>query len=531
MLQLVPNKALNISDILSHMSRVHASQQIVSLNADGHVQRIHYQGLVCRVAQLANALQGLGVQIGDCISTLAWNDQRHMEIYFAVPGLGAICHTVNPRLYNEQLAYILQDASCRWLMIDPMFVPLIEPLLGELNKLQGIIVLGDTSQLDDKWLQAHPHLQWYDYESLIGGEISQFNWPKLDENLPCGCCYTSGTTGDPKGVLYSHRSTVLHSMAIALPDSAGLSATDSALVIVPMFHVNAWGLPYGCAMVGAKLVLPGRFMGDGAKLTQLIAQENVTLAAGVPTVLQAWVNHQQTPLTNRLRVLVGGAACSESLRSKLEELGCEVRPAWGMTETSPIGAVNRVGTDEHRLCPGQPVFGVELRIVDGSGNTLESDGIQYGELQIRGPWIVSGYIGKPDSSAFAADGWFNTGDIACLYPDGYVHITDRAKDLIKSGGEWISSLALEEIACRHANVKTAAVIAIPHAKWDERPLLLVTVIDGANKDEQELLRWFDGKIANWCKPDAVLFVDTLPLTATGKIDKKRLRENYAHKNG
>lgn len=526
MLNLVPNKPLNVSDILLHMRRVHAEQQVVSVSADGEIHHTSYQSVTERVAQLANALQGLGVQPGDCLSTLAWNDQRHMEIYFAVPGLGAICHTVNPRLFSEQLAYILQDAKCRWLFVDPMFVPLVLPLLGNLSQLKGVIVLGDATQLDPAWFQAQKHLAWHDYESLIAGQSQAFEWPVLDENTPCGCCYTSGTTGDPKGVLYSHRSTVLHSLAIALPDSAGLSATDSALVVVPMFHVNAWGLPYACAMVGAKLVLPGRFMGDGAMLSRLIEQEQVTLAAGVPTVLQAWVNHQQTPVTGGIRVIVGGAACTEGLRAGLEALGCEVRPAWGMTETSPIGTVNRAGQGEHRLCPGQAVFGVELRIVDDKGQVLANDGEQSGDLQIRGPWIVSGYIGKPNADAFKADGWFSTGDVARLYPDGYMHITDRAKDLIKSGGEWISSLALEEIACRHPNVATAAVIAMPHPQWDERPLLLAVAKDKDAADEHALLEWFEGKVAKWWKPDEVRFVDALPLTATGKIDKKKLRSLY-----
>ncbi|GGO74307.1 long-chain fatty acid--CoA ligase [Bowmanella pacifica] len=526
MLNLVPNKPLNVSDILLHMRRVHAGQQVVSVGADGTIHHTSYENVTDRVAQLANALKGLGVQVGDCLSTLAWNDQRHLEIYFAVPGLGAICHTVNPRLFSEQLAYILKDANSQWLFVDPMFVPLITPLLGGLPALKGIIVLGGASQLDPAWAALGNGIQWYDYESLLSGHARQFDWPVLDENTPCGCCYTSGTTGDPKGVLYSHRSTVLHSLAIALPDSAGLSATDSALIVVPMFHVNAWGLPYSGAMVGAKMVLPGRFMGDGAMLAKLIAQEQVTLAAGVPTVLQAWVNHQSTPVDNDLRVIVGGAACTESLRAGLEALGCEVRPAWGMTETSPIGTVNRAGTDEHRLSPGQAVFGVELRIIDDQGQPLAHDGEQSGELQIRGPWIVSGYIGKPGAEAFNEDGWFSTGDIARLYPDGYMHITDRAKDLIKSGGEWISSLALEEIASRHQEVTTAAVIAMPHPQWDERPLLLVVVKDPQNVDEQTLLDWFDGKVAKWWKPDAVRFVDALPLTATGKIDKKKLRSLY-----
>ncbi|MDN3640940.1 long-chain fatty acid--CoA ligase [Simiduia curdlanivorans] len=527
---LVPDRQLNIVDILRHAVAVHGQRQVVSVDAHGKTQRCSYRELGGRVAQLARALTDLGVKQGECVSTLAWNDQRHLELYFAVPALGLICHTVNPRLFSEQLSYILADANCRWLFVDPQFMPQILPLLPNLTALKGVVVLTEPEQMQGVWVESAPALQWHCYDSLLLGQADSFEWPTLNENTPSGCCYTSGTTGNPKGVLYSHRSTVLHSMALALPDAGGLSADDAALVIVPMFHVNGWGLPYAALMVGANLILPGRFMGDGACLAKLIDTEAVTIAAGVPTVWQALIAHmtKHTRVFSRpLKCMVGGAACTEKLRADLEQLGGQVRPAWGMTETSPVGAVNRAGHGRHRLSPGQPVFGVELRVVDALGQTLPNDGESSGELQIRGPWIARGYIGKKDADEFLEDGWFSTGDVACLFSDGHLHITDRAKDVIKSGGEWISSLALEEVASGYPGVAAAAVIAMPHPRWDERPLLLVTALEQATIDQDNLLRWFDGKVAKWWQPDAVKVIDTFPLTATGKVDKKVLRQQYA----
>lgn len=527
---LVPQGALTIHSILKHAESIFHDQEVVSIDANGNTLRSTYAQVARRSRKLANALQRLNVAQGDTVSTFAWNDQRHLECYFAIPGLGAICHTVNPRLYIDQIQYILKDAQSKWLFVDPQFIPMLLPILDSLTGLMGIVVLGDAEELDKIKPSAHTNLTWLDYESLIENEEETITWPELDENTPSSCCYTSGTTGNPKGVLYSHRSTVIHSLALSLPDAASLSASDSILVVVPMFHVNAWGLPYAAAMTGAKLVLPGRFMGDGKKLAEIIIQENVTIAAGVPTIWQNWANYMQqekVDLTRPPRILIGGAACTDKLYRALEDLGCDVRLAWGMTETSPVGTINRGDNETHRLSPGTPIYGVELRIVGEDGTVLPHDGQATGELQIKGPWVVRGYIGQDDPKEFTQDGWFSTGDVANIYADGYMHITDRAKDVIKSGGEWISSSILEDVATSHPNVIAAAVIAIPDPKWDERPLLLVVPQDKEVFDAEQLLQWFDGKVANWWRPDAVKLIESLPLTATGKVDKKVLRSEYS----
>lgn len=533
MKNIVPFSELSIADILQHAMSVHGERELVSFDADGILQRSTYLLVAKRAAQLAHALTKLGLEAGACISTFAWNDLRHVEIYFAVPSLGAICHTVNPRLFSSQLEYILHDAKSAWLMVDPQFVSTLLPFIQTLPALQGVIVLADEKAMDPLWSRARPEVKWHCYETLLQDQPEAFSWPVVDENSASGCCYTSGTTGNPKGVYYSHRSTVLHSMALALPDAASLSADDSALVVVPMFHVNGWGLPYAAAMVGAKLVLPGRFMGDGQKLQQLIESELVTVAAGVPTVWLAWLEYchaNAVALKNPLRVVIGGAPCTDRLRDALEAMGCEVRLAWGMTETSPVGTVSRPVKNlstAQRLSPGRPVFGVQLRLIDDAGNPLSANFASVGELQIRGPWIARGYLNQADRSEFTADGWFSTGDVAYIDRQGYLHITDRAKDVIKSGGEWISSQLLENIASSHPAVAAAAVVAIAHPQWDERPMLLVVARPQQGIDEDELLQWFDGKIAKWWKPDVVKVIDHLPMTATGKINKKELREMYA----
>ncbi len=527
---LVPQGALTIPSILKHAESIFHDKEVISIDTNGNTIRSTYAQVAVRCRKLANALQRLNVGQGDTVSTFAWNDQRHLESYFAIPGLGAICHTVNPRLYIDQIQYILNDAKSKWLFVDPQFIPMLLPILDSLSGLNGIVVLGSADSLEEIDTAAHKNLAWHDYESLIQNEAETITWPEFDENTPSSCCYTSGTTGNPKGVLYSHRSTVIHSLALSLPDAASLSSGDNLLVVVPMFHVNGWSLPYAAAMTGAKLVLPGRFMGDGKKLAEIIKQENVNAAAGVPTVWQSWVNHMQQQETDpnfSMRVLIGGAACSEKLRSALEDQGCHVRLAWGMTETSPMGTINRGDNHDHTLSPGTPVFGVELRIVDESGSQLPHDGKACGELQIKGPWVVRGYIGQDNPDEFSEDGWFSTGDVANIHPDGYMHITDRAKDVIKSGGEWISSSILEEIASSHPNVVSAAVIATPHPKWDERPLLLVVPQNKEDFNADQLLQWFDGKVAKWWKPDGVKLIESLPLTATGKVDKKALRSEYA----
>ncbi len=528
MLNKVPYQALTIDTILNHAETIHGTQPIVSFDSSGEIERSTYKQVAVQTKKLANALTSLGVEQGDCISTFAWNDIRHLECYFAIPCLGAICHTVNPRLHIDQLQHILNDAQSKWLIVDPQFVSIVAPLTDQVPSLKGVILLQDT---DEKSLitDQNPDIQVHIYETLISGQSNQINWPLIDENSPSGCCYTSGTTGAPKGVLYSHRSTVLHSMAASMGDVFSITASSNILVVVPMFHVNAWGLPYSAAMNGAKLVLPGKFMGDGAMLSRLIEEENVNIAAGVPTVWQNWLaamKQQNKSIHHSLKIIIGGSACTADLRSSLEELGCEVRPAWGMTETSPVGCVNPSTDDEHKLCPGKAIYGVEMRIVDDNGDVLPNNGEITGELQVRGPWIARAYIGKDNSSEFSDNGWFRTGDIAKIYPNGCMHIADRAKDIIKSGGEWISSTLLEDVASSHPNVSSAAVIGQPHPKWDERPVLLVVPNDNAPIDKQELLAWYDGKVASWWKPDDIQVIESLPLTATGKIDKKQLRMAY-----
>lgn len=527
MLNLVPYQDLTINSILKHAETINGKQKIVSVKPDGEIIHSTYRELGKRVRKLSNALTSLGIKSGDCVSTFAWNDINHLETYYAVPCMGAICHTVNPRLHRDQISYILRDAKSKLLIIDPQFLPIVAPVIDQVPSLEGIIIFGDT--LDNIPGKEKIAIDVYLYEELINQFTEVFEWPKVDENTPSGCCYTSGTTGNPKGVLYSHRSTVLHSMAISMGDAMSIKSNDNILVVVPMFHVNAWGLPYSASMTGATLVLPGKFMGDGEKLSELIETSDVNIAAGVPTVWQNWVSvmtKHKKRIEGELKIVIGGSACTENLRVSLEELGCDVLPAWGMTETSPLGCINSCEEKLHRLSPGKPPYGVELRIVDDEGNPLPDNGEATGELQIRGPWIARGYIGQPENTSYSNDGWFSTGDIAKIYPDGHMHIEDRAKDIIKSGGEWISSTALEDVATSHPNVSSAAVISQPHPKWDERPVLLVVPKGDSQIDKDELLQWYDGKVASWWRPDDIHVIDTLPLTATGKIDKKQLRAAF-----
>ncbi len=526
---IVPHQHLTINSILEHAVRIHSEQEIVSINAEGKAERYTYRTLAERVKKLANALRDLGLTMGDYVSTFAWNDIHHMEAYFAIPNLGAICHTVNPRLHEVQIRYILNNAKSKFIIVAPQFIPIIYPLVNEISSLKAVIVLGTDDDLKSLNIDDNNGPAWYSYEALTAQSSSDIVWPIFEENTPSGCCYTSGTTGNPKGVLYSHRSTVLHSMGSTMTDSISLSSRDSVLVVVPMFHVNAWGLPYSAAMTGAKLVLPGHLMGDGDALSDLIKNEGITIGAGVPTVWQNWISSMERRnerLTQPFRTLIGGSATTKNLRESLEALGCNVVPAWGMTETSPLGCINPYGQAPHLFSPGKPSYGVEMRIVNDEGVELPKDGETTGELQIRGPWIARGYIGQVDSKAFESNGWFNTGDIANIYPDGYMHIADRAKDIIKSGGEWISSTILEDVATTHPHVAAAAAIAAPHPKWDERPLLLVVAQKDSIIDPKDILHWFDGKVASWWKPDDVVVINALPLTGTGKVDKKILREKY-----
>ncbi len=531
---LMTDSPLLISSLIRHAARVHGDQAIVSRSTEGPVHRTNYREVQARSQKLARALEALGVRPSDRVATLAWNNHRHLEVYFAVSGMGAICHTLNPRLFPEQLLYILQHAGDVLLLCDLTFLPLAEKLAPLCPALRGVVALTDREHLP---AGAPPTL--HAYEDLIADQPADFVWPVFDEHTASSLCYTSGTTGDPKGVLYSHRSTLLHSFTIALPDLFSLSEHETVLPVVPMFHVNAWGIPYAAAMTGTRLVLPGPKL-DGESLVELFETERVTMTAGVPTVWMALLNYMRQTgrrFSTLKRVIVGGSAAPESMvRAFQDEFGVEVRHAWGMTETSPLGTFCSL-TPEMRSWPedrrvavqlkqGRPAFGVELRIVDDAGQPLPEDGAAAGDLQIRGPWVASSYFNEAHSPAHHDGGWFSTGDVATIDPAAYMQITDRSKDVIKSGGEWISSIALENLAMGFAGVAEAAVIGVPHAKWAERPLLIVVRRPGAEVDPGALLGHLAPHVPRWWLPDAVEFVDAIPHTATGKVSKLQLRELF-----
>ncbi|MET0532715.1 MAG: 3-(methylthio)propionyl-CoA ligase [Steroidobacter sp.] len=530
------DRPLLISSIARHAELQHPRREIVSVVADNPRHRYTYRDAFARARKLANALQRLGIRHGDRVATLAWNDYRHFEIYYAVSGSGFVCHTINPRLFEEQIIYIVNHAEDRWLFLDPVFVPLLEKLQSRLPHLEGYIVMTDDAHMPATQL---PRAQ--SYESLIADESDRFEWPELDERTASSLCYTSGTTGDPKGVLYSHRSTVLHCYAASLPDAMSLSAHEVVMPVVPMFHVNAWGLPYSCPMVGAKLVFPGPKMGDAETLQKLIEEEGVTFSAGVPTVWQGMATYLEKTgkrVDTLKRLVSGGSAVPASLMRQLREIhDVEVVHAWGMTETSPIGTI-RCFSPEASALPedkreplwtrqGRTVFGIELKVTDDNGDEVPRDGKTFGALKVRGPWVAAAYYKRNADDVFEADGWFNTGDVATICPLGYMQITDRTKDVIKSGGEWISSIELENLAVAHPAVAQAAAIAISHPKWQERPLLVVVLKPGASATREELLQFFAGKVAKWWIPDDVAFVEKLPLTATGKLSKLQLRQQFA----
>ncbi|WP_076098386.1 3-(methylthio)propionyl-CoA ligase [Chromobacterium subtsugae] len=528
------DQPLLISDLLAHAERFHADTEIVSRTVEGPIHRYTYRDAARRARQLANALQALGVRGGDRVGTLAWNGYRHFEIYYAVSGSGAVCHTVNPRLFAEQIAWIINHAEDKALLFDLSFLPLVEQLAGQLRSVEHFVLLADHAHLPAD--SAIPNLQ--SYEDLVNSHSDVYSWPRFDENTASSLCYTSGTTGNPKGVLYSHRSTVLHAFGSSLPDSFDISARAVVMPVVPMFHANAWGLPYSCAMNGSKLVLPGPKL-DGASLQQLIATEGVTTTIGVPTVWMQLLQHcqrEKLPLSPLKRVIAGGSAVPESMVEQLAEHGVEMRQLWGMTELSPCGTTCTPKLKHAALAPaearslltkqGRPIYGVDIRIVDDAGLPLPHDGVSFGNLQVRGPWVLSQYYKRELDANHSADGWFHTGDVVTIDADGFMRITDRTKDVIKSGGEWISSIDLENILVGHPAVAEAAAIAVPHPKWDERPLMVVTLKPGARASRDELLAFFDGKIAKWWTPNDVAFVDELPHTATGKLLKMKLREQF-----
>ena len=536
MLGLMQQQPLLISSLLTSAARHHGAAEIVSNTVEGPRHRYTYRDAERRARCLARALERLGVQQGDRVGTLAWNGYRHYELYFAVSGMGAVIHTINPRLFDEQIVHIVEHAEDRVLFVDLTFLPLVERLLGQsCHRPAAVVVMTDAGHMAEPSLPAGVAL--HAYEDLLADAGEDFVWPELDENSAAALCYTSGTTGHPKGVLYSHRSAILHTYAINLPDALGLRAADRALPIAAMFHVNAWGIPYAATMVGAALIFAGART-DGASLHELITSERVTYASAVPTVWLGLVQHLEQDggrLDGLERICVGGAACPQRLLDTLgDRYGVRINQGWGMTEMSPVGTYNNpaamrgkpgVPSNRRRLQQGRALFGVDLRIVDGEGCDLPWDGATAGELLVRGPWICRRYY-RADRDATDADGWFHTGDIATIDPDGYLQITDRSKDLIKSGGEWISSIELENIAVGHPNVAEAAVIAARHPYWDERPLLLVVPKPGRDVDAAEVLAQFAGKVAHLAVPDAVLVVAELPHTATGKLLKTALRERY-----
>ena len=532
---LMMDVRLSITSIMKHAEQVNGDTEIVSVTRDNPRHRYTYREAFARTRRLANGIAGWGLAQGDRIATLAWNDYRHFETYYAAACSGYVCHTINPRLFPEQIVYIINHAEDQYVFLDPDFLPLVEGLHDQCPGVKGWIVLTSEAQMPQTSLpNAHC------YETLLASGSDVFDWPELDEGAACALCYTSGTTGNPKGVLYSHRSTMLHAYATMMPDAMGLSRRDVVLPIVPMFHVNAWGIPYSCPMSGAKVVFPGNKMGDGETLAALINEEGVTMSAGVPTVwlgLLAYLKSSGKRVDSLSRIIVGGAACPLSVMEDFDKYGVETRVGWGMTEMSPLGTVNTSPssredyTDEEfarvRLKAGRPIFGVEMRIVDDQGKEQPWDGQAFGSLKVRGPWICSSYFKLEGSDAHAEPGWFETGDVATIDPDAFMAITDRTKDVIKSGGEWISSIDVENVATDHPKVAEAAVIGHFHPKWSERPLLIVArAPDGQDLTEEEMLAWFEGRIAKWWTPDAVVFVEELPHTATGKVQKVKLRELF-----
>jgi acyl-CoA synthetase (AMP-forming)/AMP-acid ligase II len=527
---------LLISSILRFAERSHPHREIVSRRVeDGAIHRYTYRQLAARARRLAMALRALGIGPGDRVATIAFNGSRHLELYYAVSGIGAVLHTINPRLLPAQIAWILNHAEDRALFVDPPFAKLLGLAAAQAPSVQHRVVLTERANMPAETDHA------LCFEELLDAHADdpRFEWPALDERSASSLCYTSGTTGDPRGVLYSHRSTVLHAYASLAADAMGLRARDVILPVVPMFHVNAWGLPYAALMTGAKLVLPGAAL-DGRSLHELMESEGVTFAAGVPTVwlgLLGYLEQQGARLTTLTRSVIGGSAAPIALQQRFErEHGVEILHAWGMTEMSPLGTVNQPTaahaqeTDEQKWTrkarQGRAVFGVELRIVNNSGEELPWDGAAFGALQVRGPWVASGYFrGQPGT--FTADGWFDTGDVATIDPDGFVKITDRTKDVIKSGGEWIGSIELEDVIMKHPAVAMAAAIAVPHEKWGERPLLVLVPKPGATITRDEALAFFTGKVASWWIPSDVALLDALPLGATGKVLKTALRERFA----
>jgi len=526
---LMMDMPLLVSSLIRHADRNHGDTEIVSRTVEGDVHRYSYRDAHARARRLAKALASLGVRPGERVGTLAWNGHRHYELYYAISGVGAVINTVNPRLFAEQIVYISNHAENVALFFDATFIPLVEKLAPQMKTIKHYVLMAGRAHMPKK-------SNFLCYEELLEKESDAFEWPSFDERTAAALCYTSGTTGNPKGTLYTHRSTIIHAYGAALPDALNLSARDSVLPVVPMFHANAWSLPYTCTMVGAKMVFPGPHL-DGKSVYELIEQEKVTLSAGVPTVWLMLLQHLaagKLRFSTLERTVIGGSACPPAMiRTFQEDYGVRVFHAWGMTEMSPLGTVGTLKGKQASLDKqaqlaiqakqGRGIFGVEMKIVDEEGRELPWDGKRFGNLMVRGPWIASGYF-KGEGGDPLKDGWFPTGDVATIDPDGYMQITDRSKDVIKSGGEWISSIDLENIAVAHPAIAEAAVIGVRHPKWDERPIVVAVKKPGQEISKDELLRFYEGKIAKWWMPDDVVFVAELPHTATGKLSKLTLRQ-------
>jgi fatty-acyl-CoA synthase len=532
---LMQNTPLMISSLIDYAAEYHGDTEIVSRTIEGPIHRTNYREIQKRAKQIANGLLAQGVKLGDRVATLAWNGYRHLEVYYAVSGIGAVLHTINPRLFPEQIEYIANHAEDQYIFVDLTFVPLLEGMQDKLKSVKGFIVMTDEAHMPETKLR-----DVICYETFLHGHSDELAWPSFDENTASSLCYTSGTTGNPKGVLYSHRSTLLHSFAACMGDVLGINSHESILVIVPLFHANAWGIPYAAAMSGTKLVFPGMAM-DGKSICELLDKEKVTFSAGVPTV---WLmmfgyldQHLELTLPHLKSVVIGGSAAPRAMIQRFhDQFGARVIHAWGMTEMSPLGTTGNL-LAKHKDLPfekqleiqqkqGRVVYGVDLKIVDDDGHAMPRDGKAFGRLLVRGPWITKGYFKGEGGQVLDDDNWFDTGDVATLDADGYMQITDRSKDVIKSGGEWISSIDLENEAVGHPAVAEAAVIGIAHPKWQERPLLIVVKKKGAEVTREQLLEYLAPRIAKWWMPDDVAFVDELPHTATGKLLKTKLRQQF-----
>ncbi len=532
---LMMDTPLLISSLLEYAALYHGDTEIVSRSLEGPIHRYGYREANARSKRLAQSLAALGVGLGDRVATLAWNGYRHFELYFGVSGMGAVCHTLNPRLFREQLIYIVNHAEDAYIFLDLPFVELAESVQDDLPGVRGFVVMTDEAHMPQTRLRGA-----LCYETLLAEQSGDYAWPSFDENTASSLCYTSGTTGHPKGALFSHRSTVLHSFGACLIDTLGVSGNTVIMPVVPMFHANAWGLPYAAPMVGSKLVFPGARL-DGKSVHEILVDEGVTMTAGVPTVwlmLLGYLRESGERIDGVERVVIGGSAAPRSMIEAFQnEFGAQVLHAWGMTETSPLGSVGTLKRQHAALSAdakvdlqvkqGRGIYGIDMRIVGDGGRELPRDGEAFGDLQVRGPWVVSSYFKGEGGEILDDEGWFTTGDVATLDPEGFMQITDRSKDVIKSGGEWISSIDLENEVVSHPAVAEAAVIGIAHPKWDERPLLIVVPAAGCEPSREELLAHLESRIAKWWMPDDVVFVDELPHTATGKISKLTLRQRFA----